>query len=235
MATQHIAAEPGDFAPVVVMPGDPLRSRLMAEDYLTDARLVNDVRGAQGYTGYYYGARISVMASGMGMPSIGIYAYELFTKFGVGCIIRAGSAGAYSDALKLRDIVIGDTASTDSRSVEFFSAEPFERIPASARLAGIARRSAEERGFRAVGGSLHTSDVFYSGAEYGRMWKARGADAVEMEAAMLYAVARAFGKEALAVCAISDYALGGDMLPAAERERGLRDMMVLALDVAARA
>ena len=206
MSTPHIKAEAGDFAPVVVMPGDPLRSRFIAENYLTDARLVNDVRGVQGYTGYYFGSRVSVMASGMGMPSMGIYAYELFEFFGVKSIIRAGSAGGYSDG----------------------------NIPASARLTDLARKSSIERNLPAVGGAVYSSDVFYSPPEHAIEWKKRGALAVEMETAMLYAIARKLGKDALAVLAVSDLPLTGASLGADERESSFTEMITLALDVAAR-
>ncbi len=240
MKTPHISAEPGDFAPVVVMPGDPLRSRYIAENYLTDARLVNDVRGVQGYTGYYFGTRVSVMASGMGMPSMGIYAHELFGVFGVRGIVRAGSTGAYSTGLKLRDIVIALTAATDSNCVEYYGAERYERIPASERLTAMARKSSAERNLRAVGGGVYTSDVFYAEPSRADEWKARGAIAVEMETAMLYAVARHFGRDALALCTVSDYALedasrADEALDAEARERGFDEMITLALDTAARA
>ena len=234
MSTPHIKAEAGDFAPVVVMPGDPLRSRFIAENYLTDARLVNDVRGVQGYTGYYFGSRVSVMASGMGMPSMGIYAYELFEFFGVKSIIRAGSAGGYSDGLRLRDIVIALTAATDSDSVKFFGASRYENIPASARLTDLARKNSIERNLPAVGGAVYSSDVFYSPPEHALEWKKRGALAVEMETAMLYAIARKLGKDALAVLAVSDLPLAGASLGADERESSFTEMITLALDVAAR-
>lgn len=236
MATPHIKAEEGDFAPSVVMPGDPMRSRYIAENFMTDARLVNDVRGVQGYTGYYFGTPVSVMASGMGMPSMGIYAYELFTRFGVRNIIRAGSAGAYSEGLKIRDIVIALTAATDSNSVEFFGASMYEDIPASARLASIARKSSLERKFSAIGGGIYTSDVFYAEKDRAAEWKKRGALAVEMETAMLYAIARSLGRDALALCTISDYPEAPETgLDSDERERSFDDMITLALDVAVRA
>ena len=171
MKTPHLTAEEGDFAPVAVMPGDPMRSRYIAENYLTDARLICDVRGVQAYTGYYFGTRVSVLASGMGMPSMGIYAYELFDVFGVDYIIRAGSAGAYSDGLKLRDKLIALTAATDSNSVESFGAAMYERIPASEHLASLARKSAIERNFTLTGGGVYTTDVFYCGYEHSYEWK----------------------------------------------------------------
>lgn len=236
MKTPHINAEAGDFAPVVVMPGDPLRSRFIAENYLTDARLVNDVRGVQGYTGYYFGSRVSVMASGMGMPSMGIYAYELFRFFGVKSIVRAGSTGAYSEGLKLRDIVIALTAATDSNSVEYFGAQRYEPIPASPRLIEMAKKSSLERGYSAVGGGVYTSDVFYAEAERADEWKKRGVLSVEMETAMLYAIARAMDREAISLLTVSDFPESpGGGLDAEARECGFCDMITLALDVAARA
>ena len=236
MATPHINAEKGDFAPAVVMPGDPLRSRYIAENYLTDARLVNDVRGVQGYTGYYFGSRVSVMASGMGMPSMGIYAYELYKFYGVQSIVRAGSTGAYSEALHKNDIIMALTAATDSNSVEFFGAKKYENIPASEHLAALARKSSLERNMSVVGGGVYTSDLFYAEKDRGAEWIARGVLAVEMETAMLYAIARAMKKDALALLTVSDYPLmPGKGLDAEERERGFDNMITLALDVAARA
>lgn len=233
MSTPHISAEKGDFARTVIMPGDPHRSELIAREFLSGALLVNDVRGVRGFTGEYKGVRVSVMASGMGMPSMSIYSHELYNCFGVENIIRTGSAGALSDSLALRDIVICDNAITDSGIVRFLGAEPMSDIPASRELAEIARFVRTSA--RTVVGRLQTSDVFYSDNVYKLEWKARGALAVEMETAALYATALKAEKRALALCTVSDYALTGEGLSAAEREKTFTDMIEIALETAVEA
>lgn len=233
MATPHIAAEAGDFARTVIMPGDPNRSEFMAREFLSGARPVNNVRGVRGYTGEYKGVRVSVMASGMGMPSMSIYSHELYRCFGVENIIRTGSAGALSDSLVLRDIIICDCAVTDSSIVRFLGAEPMTDIPASRELADLARSVSASA--RTVSGRLQTSDVFYSDEAYKLEWKARGALAVEMETAALYAIALKAKRRALALCTVSDYALTGEGLSAEEREKTFTAMVEIALDTAVKA
>ena len=233
MATPHISAEKGDFARTVIMPGDPKRSEFIARTFLADARLVNDVRAARGYTGFYDGTKVSVMASGMGMPSMSIYAHELYFFYGVENIIRTGSAGALSDGIGLRDIVICENAVTDSGIVRFLGAEPMADIPASRELMEIASRV--KISARTAVGRLQTSDVFYSDGEYKLEWKARGALAVEMETAALYATALKAGRRALALCTVSDNALSGEGLSADERERTFTEMIELALTTAVEA
>ncbi len=231
--TPHIAASPSDFAKTVLMPGDPLRARFVAETFLEGAKLVNHVRGIGGYTGTYRGVPVSVMASGMGMPSIGIYSYELFHFFGVENILRIGSAGALSNQVALRDLVFGMGASTNSA----FAAQ--YRLPGTYAplcdytLLRTAIQEAEAQGTRYHVGNILSSDTFYSddptdSQQFSRM----GVLAVEMEAAALYMTAAAAGKRALAICTVSDHVLTGESLPAAERQTSFTDMMEVALRTA---
>ena len=237
--TPHIGARPGDFGQTVLMPGDPLRSKFIAENFLTDPVLVNNVRGVQGYTGTYDGVRVSVMASGMGMPSIGIYSWELFTVYGVENILRIGSAGALADELQLRDIVIAQGACTDSGWAGQY------HLPGSfAPIAdfGMLRTCvdiAEEMGARYQVGNLLSSDRFYgddgdmTGGWIGNQaWKKMGVMAVEMEAAALYMNAARAGKRALAICTVSDHLLRNENCTAEERQNGFTNMMKLALETA---
>lgn len=235
--TPHINARPDDFAPTVLMPGDPLRSKFIAENFLEDARLVNNVRGVQGYTGMYGGVPVSVMASGMGMPSIGIYSYELFNFFGVENIIRVGSAGALSTEIRVRDIVIAQGACTDSRYAENFRLPGTFAPIADFSLLRAAVEEAEKAGLRYRVGNLVSSDVFYGDTKgldtentSSAKWAKMGVMAVEMEAAALYMNAARAGKKALAICTVSDHIMTGEATTAEERQTSFTDMMKLALD-----
>lgn len=240
MATPHINAVKGDFAPTVIMPGDPLRSRLIAEKFLTDARLVNNVRGVQGYTGKYKGKPVSVMAHGMGMPSIAIYAHELYEFFGVENIIRTGSAGGLDESLRLRDVILAATACTDGSVVERLGFTLPFAMDADPELLAAAEKAAAEHPLtsgRVVKGRIFTSDLFYASADCQRARKADGIIGVEMETAMLYAQARLHGKRALALLTVSDFPLTDkdlikDGLSPEERESSFADMIGLALEVA---
>lgn len=228
--TAHISAAPGDFAPTVLMPGDPLRSKFIAENYLTDARLVNNVRGVQGYTGTYRGKPISVMASGMGMPSIGIYSHELFTVFGVENIIRVGSAGALQSHIRVRDIVIGMGASTDSAFADNFNLPgtfaPLCSYPLLEKCVSIAK----EMKLTYHVGNILSSDIFYrDDPSANERWNKMGIMAVEMESAALYMNAARLGKNALCVCTVSDHILTGEELSAEERQTSFDEMIRLAL------
>lgn len=240
MSTPHISAEKGDFADTVLMPGDPYRSRLIAESFLTEARLVNDVRGAQGYTGIYKGKKISVMASGMGMPSIGIYSYELFNFFDVENIIRVGSAGSYRADVKLRDIILAQAACTDSNYVKQFGL-PGDFAPiADFRLLTKAASKAKSLGVTYHVGNILSSDRFY-GDSTGlpdwkqplALWSKMGVLAVEMEAAALYMNAARAGKRALCICTVSDSLVTGEETSAEERQNSFTGMIELALETAA--
>ncbi|MBQ7227715.1 MAG: purine-nucleoside phosphorylase [Clostridia bacterium] len=230
MPTPHINAKNGDFAQTVLMPGDPLRAKFIAKNFLENAVLVNDVRGVQGYTGKYKGKDVSVMASGLGMPSMAIYAHELFTQFGVKNIIRTGSAGALSPTLKLRDIVVANYAVTASNIVEPLGYKSETPIPADEELVSLAQSVITSA--NVVVGRLRSSDLFYADSSILESQKNAGDLAVEMESAILYAVARKLGGHALTVCTISDFALSGEGLPASEREQSFSEMIELALEVA---
>ena len=203
MSTAHNTADIGDFAKTVLMPGDPLRAKFIAETFLEDAKLVNNVRGIQGYTGYYKGKRISVMASGMGMPSIGIYSYELFNMYGVESIIRIGSAGAIHKDLQLRSIVIGQGACTNSNYAAQYKLPGTYAPIASFKLLRKAVEQAEKMNLDYVVGNVYSSDTFYDDYEGSLTdWQKMGVLAVEMESAALYMNAARAGKNALCICTI---------------------------------
>ncbi len=231
--TPHIDASPKDFAPVVLMPGDPLRAKYIAENFLTAPLLINNVRGVQGYTGSYQGYSVSVMASGMGMPSMGIYSYELYNFFGVEAIIRVGSAGGMQESVQLRDIVIGQGACTDSAFSHTFHLPGSFAPLASYRLLEYCVNAAKAAGLSYHVGNLLSSDVFYhDDSDSTARWSKMGVLAVEMEAAALYMNAARAGKHGLALCTVSDHLLTGEATTAQERQTSFTDMMRLALDTA---
>ena len=233
--TPHIKAAPEDFAKTVLMPGDPLRAKYIAENFLSDAILVNNVRGIHGYTGKWRGERVSVMASGMGMPSIGIYSYELFNFFGVENIMRIGSAGAMSESVKVRDIIFGMGACTNSSfAVQYNLQGAFAPI-ASYDMMKIAIEEAEKIGARYCVGNLLSSDTFYNADQEATMkWARLGVLGVEMEAAALYMNAAYAKKRALAICTVSDHIITGEALDADERQSSFTEMMEIALNTAIR-
>ena len=233
--TPHIKATPDDIAKTVLMPGDPLRSKFIAENFLKDAVLFNNVRGIHGYTGTYKGERVSVMASGMGMPSIGIYSYELYNFFGVENIMRIGSAGAMSEKVKVRDIIFGMGACTTSNfSVQYGLEGTFAPI-ASYDILKIAIEEADKIGARYTVGNLLSSDIFYNAnPEASKKWQALGVLGVEMEAAALYMNAAYAGKKALALCTVSDHLLTGESLDSDTRQSSFTEMMEIALNTAIR-
>ena len=230
--TPHITAREGDFARTVLMPGDPLRAKFIAEHFLTDAALVNNVRGVQGYTGYYQGKRVSVMASGMGMPAIGIYSYELYNFYGVENIIRIGSAGMISQSLKVRDIVAGVSAYTNSSFGRQFGFDGQLAPCCSYELLEKAMQAGKALGQQPVAGAIYSSDCFYDDSEpLGKLQKL-GVLCVEMEAAALYLNAARAGKNALALLTISDNPFTGEGLTAEERQNTFTRMMEIALAIA---
>ena len=237
--TPHISAKPGDFAKTVLMPGDPLRSKFIAENFLEKPVLVNNVRGVQGYTGYYKDVRVSVMASGMGMPAIGIYSHELYNGYGVENIIRVGSAGSIQEHINLYDIVIAQGACTDSNyAAQFHLSGTFAPI-ASYQLLSEAVKAAEARGATYHVGNVNSSDVFYGdhigvpeGLDSIYGLKKMGVMALEMEAAALYMNAARYGKNALCICTISDHVIKGVETSSEERQSAFTQMMEIALDVA---
>ena len=231
--TPHNSASPEDFAKTVLMPGDPLRAKFIAEKFLKNARLVNNVRGIQGYTGEYDGVLVSVMASGMGMPSMGIYSYELFNFYGVENIMRIGSAGAISPKLRVRDIVLGMGACTNSNFAHQFSLSGTFAPICSFDMLSKCVEAANEQNINLNIGNLLSSDTFYSDdTEANEKWSRLGVLAIEMEAAALYMNAARCGKNALAICTISDHILTGEQTTAEERQNSFTEMMTLALETA---
>ncbi len=237
--TPHIEAKAGDFAKTVLMPGDPLRAKFIAENFLEEPRLVNGVRGINGYTGLYDGTPVSVMASGMGMPSIGIYSYELYNFYGVENIIRVGSAGGMSEKVKVRDIVLAQGASTDSNYAHQFNLPGTFAPIADFELLKTAQEIAKEEGISVNIGNVLSSDVFYGDSENIpeiftplKAWGKMGILGVEMEAAALYMNAARFGKKALAILTVSDHLISGESLPSIERQESFKEMMLLALKTA---
>lgn len=231
--TPHINAKPEDFAKTVLMPGDPLRAEFIAKNFLSEAKLINNVRGIQGYTGNYDGIKVSVMASGMGMPSMGIYSYELFNFFEVENIMRIGSAGAMDKNIKVRDIVFGMGACTNSNYANQYNL-PGDFAPiCSYHMLERAIDIAKEIKVNYHVGNLLSSDTFYSDDnEASGRWQKMGVMAVEMEAAALYMNAARCKKNALAICTISDHILTGEATSAKERETSFTQMMELALKTA---
>ena len=232
MGTPHNEAKKGDFAKTVLMPGDPLRSKFIAETFLTDLKLVNNVRGVQGYTGLYKGVPVSVMASGMGMPSIGIYSYELYTQYDVENIIRVGSAGALRADLELGSVVAGQGACANSAYLEQYELGGTFAPIADFDLLMAAVESAKELGVKMPVGNLYSSDTFYDAAGRNMRFQKMGVMAVEMEAAALYCNAAYTGKRALAICSISDNLVTGEELSPADRQNTFTNMMKIALEVA---
>ena len=237
MPTAHNSAQKGDFAKTVLMPGDPKRAKFIAEHYLENARLVNDVRGIGGYTGTYKGIPVSVMASGMGMPSIGIYSYELYHFYDVENIIRVGSAGCIQPYVALKDIVIGMGAGTTSRFVHQYDLNGDYSAICSFDLLEACMKQVDTLGLRRKThvGNILSSDAFYGETpDMVKKWSAMGELAIEMEAAALYMNAAAAGKNALCICTVSDHLLNGENLSSEERERGFDEMIRLALETAVR-
>lgn len=231
LPTPHIGAKEGDFAKTVLMPGDPLRAKFIAETYLENPRLVNEVRSMLGYTGTYKGVPVSVMASGMGMPSMGIYSYELFSSYGVENIIRIGTAGAISDNLKLRDIVIGLGSCTNSNYASQYKLPGTFAPTADFNLVMTSYESAKALGLNAVVGNLLCSDTFYDdNTDALNTWKKMGVLAIEMESAALYMNAARLGKKAVTICTVSDAPLRGESLSSEERQTGFTHMMETALE-----
>lgn len=230
--TPHNSANIDDFAKTVLMPGDPLRAKFIAENFLEDPVLVNGVRGINGYTGMYNGKIVSVMASGMGIPSIGIYSYELFNFYNVENIIRIGSAGAISDEVNLRDIVIGQGACTNSNYASQFNLPGTYAPIASYKLLKQAVDFAQDARVNYKVGNLFSSDTFYDDAASLSDWRKMGVLAVEMESAALYMNAARAGKNALCICTISDCPFTGESCTAEERQNTFTDMMEIALKIA---
>ncbi len=228
--TPHISAKEGEIAKTVIMPGDPLRARFIAENFLENAKIFNTVRNMNGYTGYYKGTKVSVMGSGMGMASMGIYSYELFNFYDVDNIIRIGTAGSILRDIKLRDIVIGMGVCTDSNyAMQFDLPGTYAPIP-SYDLLSQTVKAAKDIGMKVKVGNILSSDVFYVDAEKKlKPWSKFGVMAVEMESVALYLNAARAGKNALCILTISDRIFEKEMISSMERQEGVKDMVLLAL------
>ena len=227
-----IEGKPEDFAPTLLMPGDPLRAKHIAEDFLTDAKLINQIRGMYAYTGNYKGKRVSVMASGMGIPSMLIYAEELFNHFGIENIIRVGTAGGVHPDLKVRDIVIGMASCTNSNFLSQYGLPGNFAPIADYTLLRKAADMAEEMNLNYKVGNLYCTDYFFDYSLRLKEWQKMGVLAVEMESAALYTAAAVAGKKALAVCTISDCPFTGEMVAPQETEKTFNQMIELALEIA---
>ncbi len=235
MSTPHNRAENGDFAKTVLMPGDPLRAQFIAETFLESPRLVTDVRGMLGYTGTYQGRPVSVMGSGMGMPSIGIYSYELYTQYGVESIIRIGSAGSYTEKARLFDVVLATGAYSESSYAATQSGDSSDIQRPSEALNAALRRSAGAQGIPLIEGIIHSSDVFYRQPSdqkptyWERLRDEKGCLAVEMESFALFHNAKVLGKHAACLLTISDSFVSPEATTAEQRQTSFTAMMKVAL------
>ncbi len=229
--TPHIGAQYGEIAETVIMAGDPLRAKLMAEKFLDDAVQFNNVRGMLGFTGTYKGKRISVMGHGMGMPSIGIYTYELFNFYGVKTIVRVGSAGAIQTDLHLGDLVIAQGACTNSNYAAQYELPGTFAPIGDFQLLRKAAEACDRMGYAYKVGNVLSSDVFYNENAHNDKWSAMGVLAVEMEIAALYMNAARSGNRALAICTVSDHILTGEVTTAEERQNTFTKMMDVAFSL----
>ncbi len=234
MSTPHLQGKKGDYAPTVLMPGDPLRAKYIAETYLENPVCVNEIRGMLGYTGTYKGVPVSVQGSGMGIASIGIYSYELFHEFDVQHIIRVGTAGAIAPEVELRDVILGQAACTNSNYASQYALPGTYAPIASFRLLSAAAEAAKEQGLSVRVGNLFSSDTFYDDRNSLADWAKMHVLGVEMESAGLYMNAARAGKEALCICTVSDCPLRGLATTAQERQTGFTAMMELALETTVR-
>jgi purine-nucleoside phosphorylase len=236
MPTPHNAAEKGQIAKTVLMPGDPLRAQFIADTYLENAKEFNRVRGMLGFTGTYRGKPVSVMGSGMGMPSIGIYSYELFTEYDIDAIVRIGSAGGYSDTLKLFDVLLATEVYSESSYARCQNGFTGNRIAADQGLCQRLKESAERLGSPLVEGCIHSTDVFYheeknDGPDWKKVMREEHCLAAEMESFALFHNAKVTGKKAACLLTVSDMLEGGHTTSAADRQQGFTRMMEIALGI----
>ncbi len=233
MSTHINAANKNDIAQTVLMPGDPLRAKFIAENFLEGAKCYNEIRGMYGFTGTYKGVPVSVQGSGMGMPSMGIYSWELFTEYDVENIIRIGTAGSFHDDIKVKDIVVALAASTDSNYIHAFDVPGNYAPCGSYRLLTKLQAASAETGIGFKAGNIVSCDVFYELKEdWWKKWRSMGIMGVEMEAAALYMNAAYNKKNAMAIMTISDHFVTGEKATAEERQNTFTDMMKLALETA---
>ncbi len=232
MSTHINAANKGDIADSILLPGDPLRAKFIAENYLTNPKCFNEIRGMLGYTGTYKGVPVSVMGTGMGMPSMGIYSWELITEYDVQNLIRIGTAGSFHKDIKIKDIVIGMSASTDSNYIHAFDVPGTYAPCASWELLSKARDASEKLDIPFKAGNIVSCDVFYEFGDWWKKWAKMDVMAVEMEAAALYMNAAYNHVNAMAMMTISDHFVTGERSTAEERQKSFTDMMELALEIA---
>ena len=235
MSTHINAANKNDIAESILLPGDPLRAKFIAENYLDNAKCYNEIRNMYGYTGTYRGVPVSVQGTGMGMPSMGIYSWELITEYGVQNLIRVGTAGSFHEDIKIGDIVAGVAASTDSNYIHAFDVPGSYAPCASYELLSKLRDASQETGHSFKAGNIVSCDVFYElKPDWWQRWKSMGVMAVEMEAAALYMNAAYNGVNALAIMTISDHFVTGEKATTEQRQEKFTDMMELALNIAIR-
>ena len=233
MSTVHNSAKKGDIAETVLLPGDPLRAKYIAERFLENPVCYNEVRGMLGYTGTYKGKKVSVQGTGMGMPSIGIYSYELINDYGVKNLIRIGSCGSLQEDVKIRDVVMGVAASTNSNYAHQYNIPGTFAPSASFELLSKAQKIADEKGIEIKAGNILSGDVFYGDdTESWKQWAKMGVLAVEMEAAALYMNAARLGANALCLLTVSDSIVTHEQTTSEEREKTFTDMMEIALELA---
>ena len=230
IATPHIVCQKHKIAQTVIMPGDPNRSKFIAQTFLENPKLVNNVRGVQGWTGTYKGKRVTVMAHGMGNPSMGIYCHELYSEFSVQKIIRVGSCGALKEQIKLGEVLIASDVYTDTNYERLYSRR-MRHLTATPKLQEEAEKKAVELGLYCFLGAIYNTDTFYSD-EGNKQVRRHGCIGIEMESAALYYNAKKFGREALVLCSVSDNIATGEELSAEERENTFKNMMILALELA---
>lgn len=228
--TPHNGANKGDIAKTVLMPGDPMRAKFIAETYLENVKLVNDVRGMYAYTGTYHGKEVTVMASGMGMPSIGIYAYELYHFYDVENIIRIGSAGSYDVNLPVYDLLLVENSYSDSSFARVQNNSTYDVVPSSKHLNEMILETAKEKNQKITVGTAYSTDVFYRQEQTNDQIKEHHCLACEMESFALFHIAKMLHKQATCILTISDHFVTGEETTAQERETGFRKMIELALD-----
>lgn len=228
--TPHIEAKKEEIVKTVIMPGDPLRAKFIAETYLEDAKLVNQVRGMYAYTGKYKGKQITVMASGMGMPSIGIYSYELFKFYDVDLIIRIGTCGAYTDKIKLYDVILAQSVYTDSSFAKVQNGSEYNVLDSSQEINEKIKETALKNNINLIVGKIHSSDVFYSDFDVTKLYQEKGCLAAEMESFALYHNAKITGKKAVCLLTVSNNIVTKEETTSEERQKSLKEMIELALN-----
>lgn len=229
----HIRAKEEEIAETVLLPGDPLRAKWIAENFLEGAKMYNDVRGMYGFTGMYKGRKVSVQGTGMGIPSMSIYVHELINDYGAKQLVRIGSAGSYQPYVKIRDIILAMAASTNSNVNRIHFNQDSFAPTADFELLVKAVKTAESDGIAIKAGNILTSDVFYDNdPDYYKKWVEYGVLCVEMETAALYSVAARFGVKALAILTVTDHLITGESITTEERQTSLKEMITLALELA---